>query len=60
MLTRSLSYGVTALLQSLDCLQGGSILTVVGMVRFLVFAHAEEKMRQSRVVQSATALPECL
>ena len=60
MLTRFLSYGVIARLQSLDCLRGGSILAVVGVVRFPVFAHAEEKMGQSRVVQSTTALPECL
>ena len=59
MLTRSLSYGVTALLQSLDCLRGGSILAVLGVVRFPVFAHAVEKMGQSRVVQSTTAPPEC-
>ena len=31
MLTRFLSYGVIARLQSLDCLGGGSILTVVGV-----------------------------
>ena len=31
MLTRFLSYGVIAGLQSLDCLRGGSFLTVVGV-----------------------------
>ena len=50
MLTRFLSYGVIARLQSLDCLGGGSILTVVGVSlegsggrgAFACTAHAEE------------------
>ena len=57
MLTRSLSYGVTAQLQSLDFLRDGSILTVVGVVRFLVFAHAEEKMRHE--TESGRAIYNC-
>ena len=43
MLTRSLSYGVTALLQSLDCLRGGSSLTVAGVVNLLVLLTQRRK-----------------
>jgi len=43
MLTRSFSYGVTALLQSLDCLRGGSSLTVAGVVNLLVLLTQRRK-----------------
>jgi len=43
MLTRSFSYGVTALLQSLDCLRGGSSLTAAGVVNLLVLLTQRRK-----------------
>jgi hypothetical protein len=50
---------MVSLLQSLDCLKGGSILSVMGGVHFGICS-CRGQMRQSQVVQSTTALPECL
>ena len=51
-----LSYGVITLLQSLDCLRGGSILSVMGVVHCLVFAHTEESETESgRAIYNCTA-----